>query len=211
MQLQVIKYRLRDAHARFYTKYRAKLTFVHINKTGGSSIETALGLPFQHRTALELLRAIGPRRWQSRFSFTFVRNPWDKVASHYHYRIKTNQTGLGERPIPFSEWVRLAYLEKAAPYYDQPKMFMPQIDWVADEQDRVLVEFVGRFESLERDFAALCARIGSSATLPHLKKSQSGDYRRHYDADTAEIVQRCFQKDLDAFGYTFDPREAVRT
>lgn len=206
----IISYRARQVHARFYTKYLAPCSFVHINKTGGTSIEKALGLPFQHRTAVEIRKSIGERRWRSRFSFAFVRNPWDKVASHYHYRVKTNQTGLRERPVAFGEWVRLAYEEHALPYHDQPRMFMPQMDWITDGEGHVLVEFVGRFENLHDDFGAVCRRLQSSASLPHLKSSQQGDYRRHYDAATAEIVARCFAKDLAAFGYTFDPQERSR-
>jgi hypothetical protein len=104
-----LRYRVKDRLARLRTKYLLDIVFVHINKTGGSSIETALGLPFQHRTALELRSYLGERRWRERFSFAFVRNPWDKVASHYAYRVTTNQTGLGDHHLPFNEWVRLAY------------------------------------------------------------------------------------------------------
>jgi len=198
-------YKLRDYHARFHTKYLASVIFVHINKTGGSSIEHALGLPFQHRTALEILSAIGEARWASRFSFAFVRNPWDKVASHFHYRVKTNQTGLRDKPIPFQEWVRLAYGERAPGYHDHPKMFLPQVDWISGQDGRTLVNYIGRFESLADDFAEICRRIGSTAKLPHLKSSPRGDYRQYYDDRTAGIVEHYFNRDIAAFSYRFDP------
>lgn len=196
--------KLNDYRTRMHTKYLAPVIFVHINKTGGSSIEKALALPFQHRTARELLTLIGEKRWASRFSFAFVRNPWDKVASHYHYRVKTNQTGLRDRPIPFAAWVRLAYQEHAPPYYDIPKMFMPQLDWIADVDGSILVNFVGRFESLHADFRTVCEQIGSRASLPHLKQSERGDYRRYYDDESAAIVGNHFEKDVAAFGYSFE-------
>jgi hypothetical protein len=199
-----LKYKISDYRALLHTKYFAAAIFVHINKTGGSSIEQALGLPFQHRTALEIRDAIGERRWRSRFSFAFVRNPWDKVASHYHYRVKTNQTGLGDRPIPFGEWVRLAYAEQAAPYYDQPKMFMPQLEWLRDRDGKILVDFVGRFEALQSDFAQVCSRLGRAASLPHVKSSPRGDYRTYYDDASADIVARAFAEDIRAFCYEFD-------
>jgi hypothetical protein len=197
-------YRLKDYYARLHTKYLARVIFIHINKTGGSSIERALGLPFQHRTAQEIIQDLGEKRWLKRFRFAFVRNPWDKVASHYQFRVKTNQTGLGRQPIPFGEWVRIAYGEQALPYYDNPKMFMPQVDWLTDQQGRIQLDFVGRFERLNADFAEVCHRIGHKAALPHLKKSSGGDYRRLYDAASAEIVARWFARDIEAFRYTFD-------
>lgn len=180
------------------------IVFIHINKTGGSSIEAALKLPFQHKTALELMHEIGDRRWNRSFRFAFVRNPWDKVASHYSYRVQTNQTGLGTNPIPFTEWVRRSYGEQDRRYYDQPKMFMPQLNWVADEQGRVLMDMVGRYESLSEDFERVCEAIGRRASLPHLKKSANTDYRRKYDSATVDIVARWFEKDIHAFEYRFE-------
>jgi hypothetical protein len=189
----------------FRTRYLLNFVFIHINKTGGSSVERALGLPFRHDTALEIRERIGERRWAKRFSFTIVRNPWDKVASHYHYRVQTDQTGLKGDPIGFNEWVELAYGERDPRYHDKPKMFLPQSDWVCDEQGRIIVDFIGRFESLPADFGTICERIGRRAELPHLKKSRQGsDYRKAYSDESAEIVARYFARDLENFGYTFD-------
>lgn len=204
--MSALRYRLERLHARLHTKYVAPVLFVHINKTGGSSIEKALGLPFQHRTALQIRDDVGARRWQERFSFAFVRNPWDKVSSHYHFRVKTNQTGLRERPVPFAEWVRLAYGEHDPRYYDQPMMFMPQSRWICDEEGRMLVDFVGRFERLHDDFAEVSRRIGRGAALPHLKGTRH-DYRAIYSDEAAEVVARRFAEDVERFGYRFDGQE----
>ena len=200
------RYRLRAEAARLRTKYLLDIIFVHINKTGGSSIEAALKLPFQHRTAQEIRDDIGVERWQRRFSFTFIRNPWDKVVSHYFYRVKTNQTGLGDGRVGFRDWVQRAYCERDPRFYDHAKMFMPQLDWMTDESGKVIVDYVGRFERLEEDFAAICAHTGRTAQLPHLKPSGARDYRSQYDTATMQIVQRCFAVDIDAFGYSFDPQ-----
>ena len=86
--------------------------FIHINKTAGVSIGKALGLEKQHLTAREYKNSLGNRRWDKMFKFTIVRNPWDKVVSHYFHRVKTNQTGLGNNPIGFKEWVKLTYSEQ---------------------------------------------------------------------------------------------------
>lgn len=199
-----LSYRGRRWYARLHTRYLCDFAFVHINKTGGSSVEAALGLPFQHRTAAEIRDDIGPRRWARRFTFTFVRNPWDKVASHYFYRVKTNQTGLRDAGISFRDWVREAYDERNPRFYDNPKMFMCQTDWLVDGAGELLVDFVGRFERLEEDFESICRRIGRTAPpLPHLKSSSRPPYAELYDADSSEMVRRRFAEDLDRFGYEF--------
>src|SRR5512142_172165 len=130
----------RERLALLRARYALDYVFIHINKTGGSSVERALGLPFQHKTAVELREEIGAGRWARCFKFTIVRNPWDRAVSHFYYRVQTNQTGLAERPIPFAEWVERVYVERDPRYHDQPRMFMPQVDWIADEGGRILVD-----------------------------------------------------------------------
>jgi len=200
-----LRYPIRRATAAIKVKYLLDFVFVHINKTGGSSVERALGIPFQHRTAVELRDHLGTRRWESRFSFTFVRNPWDKVSSHYHYRVKTNQTELGRHPIPFAEWVVRAYGERDPRYVDQPRMFMPQVDWISDADGRIMVDFVGRFERLRSDFDEVCRRLDlRDRSLPHVKRSGQDDYRRLYDAEARRVVEDRFAPDIERFGYGFE-------
>jgi len=184
-----LKWRLREI-------YLADCTFIHINKTGGSSVEKALDLPFTHRTAAEIIALVGPRRWSNRFTFTVVRNPWDKVVSHYTYRRIRDRTGIQTDNVSFAEWVRLAYGENDPRYYNAPKMFMPQSQWITDAAGEVLVDFVARFESLEADFQRICARLGVSARLPHLKKTDRSHYRQLHTPDTRALVGRWFREDI---------------
>lgn len=193
----------REPWRRYRNRHRDSFVFIHINKTAGSSIEKALKLAFEHRTALQKIEELGRQEWDRRFSFSIVRNPWDKVVSHYHYRVKTNQTDLGRHTIPFQEWVKRAYGEREAAYYDQPRMFMPQLRWIADAEGKILVSFVGSLENLQMDFELICHRIGVEARLPHVKKSNHRPYQELYDEETREIVAREFAEDIETFGYSF--------
>ncbi len=178
--------------------------FIHINKTGGSSIALALGLPMQvHATALEIKNQITVGQWKTAFKFAYVRNPWDKVVSHYHYRVQTNQTGLSDGAIDFNEWVRLSYGERDPQFYDKPRFFMPQIDWVTDQSGKVIVDHVGRFENLAKDFNDVCRVIGNRSELPHARRSSHNHYREYYTDDTQGIIRKWFIKDIEMFGYQF--------
>jgi hypothetical protein len=178
--------------------------FVHINKTGGSSIKQALDLRSRHRTALQIIGEVGLQTWRDCFTFTVVRNPWDKVVSHYAYRVQTNQTGLRDSPVPFGEWVREAYGNRNPRFYNKPMMFMPQLDWITDTEGGILVNFVARFENLQVDFERVCARIGRAPSmLPRRKSSHRGVYPEYYDEETREIVARWFRRDIEAFDYRF--------
>ena len=187
----------------FRERYLHDFAFIHINKTAGSSVGRALGLRFEHKTALEKRAELGSSRWDKRFCFTFVRNPWDRIVSLYHYRVRTNTTGLGDHSIDFKTWVRLTFGEQDPAYFNSPRMLMPQWHWIADEEGRSLVDFVGRFENLDYDFQVVCARLQRQATLPHLKKSTRGDYRPYYDDASIEIVQDWFSADVEQFDYEF--------
>jgi hypothetical protein len=186
-------------------KYRHfdRFVFIHINKTGGSSIEKALNIPFEHKTAIEKIEEIGKNKWERKFTFTVVRNPWDKVVSHYHYRVKTNQTRLRDNPVEFKEWVKRAYGEQDPFFYDKPKMFMPQVNWITDKDGNVLVNEIIHFENLESEFNRLLKRLNRKTGLPHVKNSNRSDYPEYYDEVTIEIVRSWFKKDIEMFSYQF--------
>jgi hypothetical protein len=195
--------KFRNWHRTLRERYLRPFVFIHINKTGGSSIEKALGIGQDHSTALEKYRQLGAAAWDRKYTFAMVRNPWDKVVSHYHYRVRTNQTGLGDRPIPFEEWLQRCYVDRDPRYYDQPRMFMPQRQWLVDEEDQLLVEFIGRFETLREDFAEVCRHLSIDAELGHAKPSPRGCYRDYYSPQSEALVAGVFAADLELFGYRF--------
>lgn len=180
-----------------------KFVFIHINKTGGTSIAKALNIPPKHNTALEKIEEMGRKEWDARFSFAVVRNPWDKVVSHYYYRIQTNQTNLGSKEIDFKEWVKLVFRDKNSLYYDKPKMFMPQTNWVSDTHGELMVDCICRFETLENDFRKVCERLNIQYNLPHLKSSKRGKYCDYYDEESKGIIEEWFSQDIEKFGYRF--------
>lgn len=178
--------------------------FIHINKTAGSSIEKALNVPFEHASASVKKAELGEAEWQRRFTFSVVRNPWDKVVSHYAYRVKTNQHGMGDGSVSFAQWVHWCFEQKDPHYRDRELMFWPQADWLCDENGELLVDHVYRFENLEAAFADLTKRLNLSTELPHLKPSQRKAYQSYYDQQTRDIVASHFAQDIKRFGYRFD-------
>lgn len=104
-----------------------KFLFVHIAKTGGTSVRAALKRscwkdPYRipsylcdrishlcgHRIAAKLPRhaaAVGakemitPAQFNALFKFTFVRNPWDRHVSAYHHFLRDQESLLDELRI----------------------------------------------------------------------------------------------------------------
>ena len=55
---------------------------------------------------------------------------------------------------------------------------MPQSEFLYDEDGNCLVDFVGRFESLQQDFDTVSRRIfGEPVTLPHRNESSRAGIR----------------------------------
>lgn len=163
--------------------------FVHIPKTAGTSIElffkNELDLPAKAKAPLVLSKnkvgEIGPPHlthlkahefyencfiseelFDSYFKFSFVRNPWDRVVSFYKY---SNLNLL----ISFKTFVNneLPKLLKERSYF-----YAPQYDFIYQNGEK-LVDFVGRFEQLQKDFDKVCDKLDiSDSKLPHERKSK---------------------------------------
>jgi hypothetical protein len=81
-----------------------------------------------------------------------------------------------------------------------------QTDFVCSPSGELLVDYVGKYESLATDFRTICERIGIEPSLPHLNEPSSAPrpYQEHYTPETVELVRRAFAPDIERFGYEFD-------
>lgn len=179
--------------------------FLHINKTAGTSIGRAIGLPVKrHLTAREVIGLIGRKKWRSAWKFTFVRNPWDRAASLYRYRRMKNKTGIASNDVPFAEWVQRVFTDDPDPrYHDNPKSFQSQCDWLKDDRGDIAIDFIARFEEINRDFERIAEKIAPGASLPYLNASRADCYRDYYDERSRAAVADWFAEDIGYFDYRF--------
>ena len=198
--------------------------FVHIPKTGGTSVEDVIwpnerteadlwmGLVrpgynrhqtggLQHLLARQIRSDVGPAVFDAYFRFTIVRNPWDKIISQYAY--------MRERPdlrrfIGLAEDATLdEYLRRIQTA--EHVQWLPQIAFIQDAGGHDIVDFIGRFERLEEGMRFVFNQIGVSCQrLPHrLASRRTRDYRDYFDARTRAEVARLYAADIDHFHYAF--------
>lgn len=185
-------------------KHFLEYAFVHINKTGGGSVRLALGWLGGHTPARQRRKEYGEKLWDQKFTFAFVRNPYDRLVSQFHYRVKTRQDDLAENPLSFAQWVEKFYGPDADRNRTEQLFFLTQTDWIYDKDGQSLVKYIGRFETLRSDFEEICRRIErTAAPLPHVNKSDHKSYQAYYDDKTYEIATKVFQDDLRNFNYKF--------
>lgn len=144
---------------------------------------------------LKLTRA----QYASYFKFAIVRNPWARAFSWYANSV--NEPMLRKElkvdaSMPFADFLRERIGRGA---------LRPQLAWLRDARGGLPLDFIGRFETLQRDFATVCARLGRPAPpLPHARKGSGADYREHYDKSTRALVAAAYAEEIELFGYSFD-------
>jgi hypothetical protein len=148
-----------------------------------------------HATAVEVRTQIGAEAFGRLFSFGFVRNPWDFYVSAYHYirKVRFHPRHGGANRQDFRAFVA-DWLNTGG---------APLAPCVCDENGRQLVDFVGRYETLEEDFAMVCARLNVADTLPHVNRSDRSAYKDYYDDATRALVAHVNRRDIEAFDYKF--------
>ncbi len=81
-----------------------------------------------------------------------------------------------------------------------------QSRYLTDSGGCVLVDFVGRYEALERDYHHVCRTVGiEPRELPRLKQSPRRPFPERYTPALAARVVGLLQADFELFGYPVDP------
>jgi hypothetical protein len=202
--------------------------FVHIPKCGGTSIEYVflglLGLDWKRRAPLLLrpngnpdlgpprlahlsageylqYKYVSPDMFSRYFKFTFVRDPWARAVSLYH--------SVGHRRYPDFR----AFLSALCDGTEQKRRWFckPQMDFIVDDNGELMVDFVGRLESMNDDFEAVAGRLElGEVEVPHRNRSRRiekeqgiSSYRDLYDDETLALVSEYYRRDIEFLGYRF--------
>ena len=208
--------------------------FVHIAKTGGTSVRAALsrlrwrdpmyylvwpchrlshlsghrlGIKFpRHARAIAAQEMLPEDYFAHLFKFAFVRNPWDLQVSSFHH-IKRERPHLTQGHDSFEDFLSWKLDPGRSYQYHIDTSIGLQTDYLVDLHGNVIVDHIGRYERLEQDFDEICRRIGvSGLSLPHKRRAgdRKSDYRRYYTDATTELVATHFRRDIEILGYAFD-------
>jgi hypothetical protein len=174
-----------------------KLIRLAIDRCGWKAGRTAVTGFHKHCRACEVRDGLGAERYGRYFAFAFVRDPFDEVASLYHF-IRQSAAHPRHRAVSgmsFSDFV-------ARHVASRPRR---QVDYLRDPENGAwLVDYVGRFETLAEDVARIAENLG----VPFggtLGRRNSGRLRERedcgYDEATRRLVADWYAADFAAFGY----------
>lgn len=180
-----------------------KLLFIHIARTGGTSVETALAgrdwwqidPQSKHISASQARILYGEDNWRSHTKFSIVRNPWDRLVSMWSTGWWNEQTQQREiYPSTIKEFVLTL-----APH--------PHERYASLHYHSILdqdLDFILRFEHLQCDFSSMLTSINApDICLPHVESRVRDHYRTYFDEESASLVADLFQQDIQTYGYSF--------
>ena len=203
----------------------ARVLFVHVQKTGGSTVDVTLPTVLPDATYVRGLRGgrharLGPALREhpelaDYWTFGFVRNPWARMLSWYSMigrRSEAAESGNEVAAGKFEKnrlW-RLVHEDHASfesfvmqATDELVQLRTPQIDYLRTATRRA--DFIGRTESFDDDFRTVLEHLG--APLPerieHRNAGPRSDYREHYTDEMRERIATLFAADVDEFGYEF--------
>jgi hypothetical protein len=188
-----------------------KCIFIHIPKAAGTSISKSLFKDLtDHHTAFEYQIIFGKRDFNSYYKFAFVRNPWARLFSAYHY-LKSGGWGWYEKQRAQDAFGRYdAFNDFVISWLNRETLntfvhFWPQSRFVSDLRGRLCVNEIFYFENIEGDFAKLCNRLKIKSTLHRVNVTNAKhDYRANYTPEAIKKVAELYQKDVEMFKYNFE-------
>ena len=191
--------------------YKNKCVFIHIPKTAGTSIREALGAPLTPRDHYDYRMYLqsDSGKFNSYFKFAFVRDPWARLYSTYNYLSRGgNQSG------------DLDFYKKNEQYFKDFKSFVKvfltpsniskivllrtQASFILDKDDSLMVDFVGKVENIQDDFEFIAKKLQLNPQLGKLNESVKTDYRKQYDTELVELVEKVYYDDVKNFDYKFE-------
>ncbi|EAI4685817.1 alpha-2,3-sialyltransferase [Campylobacter coli] len=199
----------------FHDKY--KCIFIHVPKVAGSSIERVIYQTDKwlvgHVKASDYTK-FDKDKFDSYFSFGFVRNPYDRVVSAYHYLkndspdpcdIKWGRLHINN--LTFEEFILSLQDEEFKEEILSKNHFSFQYKYLCDKNMNILVNFIGRFEKLDNDFKKILNILRRKDSLVHINKSKHLNYRDYYNSQTYKIIREIYRDDFEIFDYDLEDKK----
>lgn len=186
-----------------------KVIFIHIPKAGGTSVAGQLfGKRAGHSTAIQFMDVLGKEVFQSLFSFSVVRNPYDRIVSAYHYARQGGGTEGGIRHLPvydsesfssFGCFVKDWLIKQDILLSEL--IFRPQYQFICNDHNEIMLDWVGKIEKPTEIEAIILERLGRKIKIDKRNTSKRKDFQDYYTPELKELVYKVYQQDFEIFGY----------
>ncbi len=189
---------------------RTRTVFIHVPKAAGRSVVRGL---YDQRSVehanVQWYQDIDLQRYRDYFTFSFVRNPWDRLVSAYTYLCQggadTNEedSQWGDFLSTFDDFDDFVCQWLTPENAMRHLLFTPQHCYLSNAKGEIDIDFLGRFESLEADYQTVAAQVPGASELPHINHSRSTPYPEYYTSRSQEIAAKVYKRDIALFQYSF--------
>lgn len=187
---------------------REDYVFFPVPRVASASLNTALGYSTGGNIPIKVSSA-PPKIYNHHYTIAFVRNPWDRLLSSFlWYRLQKDQPY--KVSANFKTFVKSLKKDAETLFPNQMcsvnanplmqiSLFRPQTFYIDKN-----VDFVGKIESLNKDFMLLCDKLGKPRSIPKkLRVTTHKPYESYYDSTTARIVEELYHADVNRFRYSY--------
>ena len=187
-----------------------KVLYLHIAKTGGSSIVQLLKNNGMDDLILSNKRGIYEEKvsyfkevvseWEKYYKFTFVRNKFDLLISLYNYDRQLNGKYSLPSDITFEQFLNEQVGVRDGLYTDLIDQY-----YLTHTNDKCMFDFIGQFDTYNDDLNKVCAQLGIVNTQ---ERTNVGNYDRskkneYYTEELKEIVKNKFSKEIEKFDWWY--------
>lgn len=198
--------------------YRNEALYFRMPKVASASISRSLGRDvtvLSHGYRPNTVRLLLKLNSKS-FKFTFVRHPYDRFLSAYKWATR-ELIYPGRHPLDGPQREAVLSFDSMddfcmnLPYLFQDKTlhllhFYPQTSYIC-QNNRLLIDFVGRYEFLEEDFKKIWEHhkiqidVTFGANKKNLNKREIAPIENSLSPETRKILDLVYEKDFDILEY----------
>lgn len=180
-----------------------KLIYIHIPKTGGTSVEKVL---FDRENSsehvpIQYYKEYYPQYYADFYIVTFVRNPYTRMISVYnYYRAGGNKKGALDQKLA-EAFRRINSLDVFVDLFDYMKNLLHlkrQIDFIGAAYR---VDWIGRFETFNEDLQTLIVKFNIPRQIVHYRSAEYPDDIM-VTKKFLEFVDEYYNEDFERFGYS---------
>lgn len=190
--------------------YESKIIFIHIPKTAGVSfLKSMFGdVTLEGHRSVSFYKKIFKNTYSDFLTFTIVRNPWDRLYSSYKFLQKGGINIHDKNAFQTHLCNYRDFEDFVINGLDQKIIwkivhFIPQYNFICDENDKILVDYVGKFENLKKSVEEINDIFKLDFELEHHNKNYKKNFKDIYTPEMIEKVSQIYQKDIDIFEYSF--------
>ncbi len=187
--------------------HQHKLIFIHVHRTGGSSVSNLLRDQLgknaeeidQHSNVCDL-GVDYFKKYSDYFIFGYTRNPWDRLLSWYVLLHQNDPLPLSEERLRFEKFIENdQVLQDGTNYFHYNSL-----DYFTSKNGKEISCVIFKYENLESNLRSVFNKFHFDIKdIPRLNNTKVKDKKEFYTDKCRQLVAQKCKTDIDYFNYTF--------